>query len=119
MAKMFGQATVSMNGQQLLIAEGAKLNTGGTKRNTVKGSKVYGNSEEPMEATVECDIYLDSTVDLDVINNMADGTVQFACDTGQTYVLPHAWTAEPVDLSAANNGGKAKIKFAAATSEQL
>lgn len=119
MAKMFGQATVTMNGQQLLVAEGAKLNLGGVKRNTVKGNVVYGYAEEAAEATVECDIYPDSTLNLDLLNSMSDGTVQFTADTGQTYVLPHAWVADPVDMTTANNGGKSKIKFAAASSEQV
>lgn len=119
MAKMFGQATVTVNGQQLLVAEGAKLNLGGVKRNTVKGNSVYGYAVEAAEATVECDVHPDSTFDFDLLNNMSDGTVQFTCDTGQTYVLPHAWVAEPLDATSANNGGKSKIKFAAATAEQV
>lgn len=119
MAKMFGKATVSVNGQQLLVAESSKLNLGGVKRATVKGNGVYGYAEETMEATVECEVYVDSTLNLDLLNNMADGTVQFSCDTGQVYVLPHAWMVDPVEASAANNGGKVKVKFAAAQAEQV
>lgn len=119
MAKMFGKATISVDGQQLLVSEDSKLNLGGVKRNTVKGNGVYGYAEEAMEATVEAHAYIDSTASLDLWNGISDATILFQCDTGQTYVLPHAWLADPVEATAANNGGKATLKFAAASAEAV
>ena len=119
MAKMFGKAKVSVDGQQLLVAQDAKLNLGGVKRNTVKGTEVYGYAEEPQEAMVECNVYIDSSIDLDALNATTDATIMFSCDTGQVYVLAHAWLESPVEAASANNGGKTALKFASAQAQRV
>jgi hypothetical protein len=119
MAKMFGRAKVTVNGQEMLVENDSSLDTGGVKRNTVKGDRVYGFAEETAEAMVEMHTYIDANTDIDALNAMSDVTVLFQLDTGQNYVLPHAWLAEPVKPTAANNGGKATLKFAAASAEKM
>lgn len=119
MAKMFGKAEVKVDGQTLLVDENSKLMTGGTKRNVVKGNGVYGYAEETMEASVDLNVFIDANTDLDAINNMTDVTVMFQCDSGQTYVLPHAWLESPVEPGAATSGGKTPLKFVAAKAERV
>jgi post-segregation antitoxin (ccd killing protein) len=119
MAKMFGKAKVTVDGQLLLTAEDAKLNLGGNKRNVVKGNQVYGYAEETMEATVECNVFIDASLNLDTLNNTTDATIMFQCDSGQTYALAHAWLESPVEAAAANSGGKTALKFAAPSAEQV
>lgn len=119
MAKMFGKATVKVDGQAMLVDDASKLMTGGNKRNVVKGTEVYGYAEEAMEASVDINVFIDANTDLDAINAMADVTVMFQCDSGQTYVLPHAWLESPVEPGAANNGGKTQLKFLAAKAERV
>lgn len=119
MAKMFGKANVKVDGQVMLVDDASKLMTGGNKRNVVKGTDVYGYAEETVEASVDLNVFIGSDTDLDAINNMTDVTVMFQCDSGQTYVLPHAWLESPVEAGAANNGGKTPLKFVAAKAERV
>lgn len=115
MSKLFGKAQVAVDGQQLLVNQDAKLNLGGVARNVVKGNKVYGFSEEAMESTVDISVYIDANTNLDVLNNISDSTITFKADTGQTYVLAHAFLITPVELGANAKGGTATLKFAAPT----
>lgn len=119
MAKMFGKATVKVDGQAMLVDDASKLSTGGNKRNVVKGTDVYGYAEEVMEARVEMNVFISSQTDIDAINAMTDVTVMFQLDSGQTRVLPHAWLESPLEPTAANNGGKTPLVFVAAKSERI
>jgi len=119
MAKMFGKAEVSVDGRRLLVDDSSKLNLGGVKRNAVKGTEVYGYAEETAEASVEVSIYVDGTVDLGALNNTSDATITFKADSGQCYVLAHAWLESPVEAAAATNGGKTSLKFVAPKAERV
>lgn len=119
MAKMFGKATVKVDGQTLLTDDASKLMTGGVKRNVVKGNEVHGYAEEAVEASVELNVFIDANTDIDAINNWSDVTVMFQCDTGQTYVLAHAWLEEPLAPAAANTGGKTPLKLVAPKAEPV
>jgi hypothetical protein len=119
MAKMFGKAEVSSDGQRLLVDDASKLNLGGVKRNTVKGTEVYGYAEEAQESSVEVNVFIGADTDLDAINNTTDATITFKCDSGQCWVLPHAWLESPVEAGAKNTGGQAQLKFVAAKAERV
>jgi len=113
MSKLFGKAQVSVDGTQLLVDQDGKLDLGGVNRNTVKGTDVYGYAEEAMEATIDISVFVDAKTDVHALNNLTDATAMFKADTGQTWVLAHAWTSKPISLSAASNGGKATLSIAA------
>ncbi|MGH8426382.1 MAG: phage tail tube protein [Gammaproteobacteria bacterium] len=117
--KLFGRAVVAYDGNQLRVDKGAKLNTGGIKRNTVVGMQVEGFAEEAVEASVEVSIFMDASTDLDALNAAEDVTVLFTADSGQQYVLSHAWLAEPTEATAATDGGKVPLKFCSASAEKL
>lgn len=119
MAKMFGKAKVLNDGKQLLVDDSSKLNLGGVKRNTVKGPEVYGYAEEAMEASVEVNVFIGADTDLDALNNISDATIMFQADSGQNYVLAHAWLESPVEASAATSGGKTTLKFIAPKAEKV
>lgn len=117
--KLFGKATVKADGQELLVDKGSKLTLGGNKRNTVKGDKVLGYAEEAQEASVEVNHYISKDTDLDALANMDDVTVTFQADSGQTYVLAHAWLENPPEATADANGGKTPLKFVAVKAEKV
>lgn len=119
MAKMFGKAKVLSDGQQLLVDDSSKLNLGGNKRNVVKGNEVYGFAEEAMEASVEVNVFIGANTDLDALNAINDATIMFQADSGQSYVLAHAWLESPVEASAATSGGKTALKFVAPKAEKV
>lgn len=119
MAKQLGKVTIKLDGQTLPKKQSATFNPGGTKRNTVKGNDIYGYSEEAMEATVDIDQFIGSATDLDAINAASDVTLLVSLDTGQQYVLAHAWLESPPDVTEATDGGSTKLKFVAISSEKV
>lgn len=116
---LFGKAKVTVDGQEVLVSERSKLTLAGVHRHTVKGPRVYGFAEEAAEAMVETTYYIDANTDLDAVNSWDDVTVLFQADTGQAYVLPHAWVVDPPSPESAAQGGTSPLKFAAKTSEKI
>jgi hypothetical protein len=117
--KLFGKATVRIDGQELIKSQDAKFMLGGTVRNTVKGNEVYGYSEEAQEASVEINAFIASGTDLDKIASGTDVTVLVSLDSGQQYVMSHAWLETPPDVSEATNGGKTTLKYVATSAENV
>lgn len=117
--KIFGKAQVTYDGNQLRIDKGASLDLGGTQRNEVVGVEVEGYAEEAKPAMVECEAFVDANFDLDAVAAADDVTVLFTMDTGQRYVLAHAWLQNTPKASAASQGGKVPLTFVAAKSEKL
>lgn len=119
MAKLFGKATVRIDGAELIKKQDGKINLGGVKRNVVKGNAVYGFTEEASEPSVEINHFIGAADDIDAINNADDVTVLFELDSGQQYVLAHAWLESPVEISEATDGGSTPLKFVAAKAERV
>lgn len=116
--KTLGRATVRVDGEELLIDNGASFNPGGVNRNVVKGTKVHGFAEESMEASVECSMTMTRDTDLKKIAAIENATVTFEADTGQTYVLSNAWL-ESLPVATAQEGGRIPLKFVSRQSEQI
>ena len=116
--KVFGQATVKVDGEVLLIDRDAALDIGGVKRNTIKGTTVHGYAEEATEATVEVKATVTGDTDLQQWADIANATIVFEMDTGQTYSLAHAWLTEPPKVTG-GDGGAVSLTFAAATAEEV
>lgn len=119
MSKLFGRATVRIDGRELIKKQDGKLNLGGVNRNVVKGNEVYGYSEEPMEASIEINHFIAAGTDLDALNTASDITALFECDSGQQYVLAHAWLEAPVEIDEATDGGSTALKFVAPKAERV
>ncbi len=117
--KLFGKATVRIDGQELIKAQDASFDLGGVQRNTVKGNAVYGFAEAAMEASVDINVFVASTTDLDAIASGDDVTVLFSADSGQQYVLAHAWLETPPKLTEATDGGKVPLKYVAPSAEKV
>lgn len=108
--KFQGSAIIRVNGKEYPTDNDGQLDTGGVERETVKGSRVYGFSEKPKEATAEVTVFNCEDVDVMELKNMTNATVEFETDVGQTYLLANAWTVDSGTLSA---DGKIKLKLAA------
>jgi|CXWL01.1.fsa_nt_gi hypothetical protein len=114
-----GKAFIKVDGKLLETMPGAKLNVGGVKRAPVNGANaVLGFSEEIVNSMVECEISVSKdTKPLDY-SKMADVSITFECDTGQTFVCKNAFLTEPPELTA-QEGGKVPLKFAGAPADQV
>lgn len=117
--KLFGKATVQVDGRELIKKQDARFNPGGVNRNTVKGNEVYGFAEEAVEATIDINAFIDPTTDLETILAGDDVTILFTADSGQQYVMPHAWLVNPPEVSEGNDGGSMPLKYASAKSEAV
>ena len=118
-AAMFGKAKVMADGQELLVNDKSKLTLAGFKNHTVKGPRVYGFAQEAQEAMVDTTVFVDANTDFDLLASMTDVTILFQCDSGQNYVLPHAWIVDPPAPESAAQGGSTPLKFAAISSEKI
>lgn len=117
--KMQSKITVRVAGQALPKKQDGTLDLGGIQRNTVKGNDVYGYAEEAMEASVEINAFIGSATDLETIRAASDVTVLATLDSGQAYVLSHAWLETPPKIGEASDGGATPLKFVAVTAEPV
>lgn len=119
MARLFGKATIRLDGRELIKKQDSTFSPGGVNRNVVKGNEVYGFAEEAMEASVELNHFINRDTDIDAINNADDITVLVELDSGQQYVLAHAWLEAPLSIGEATDGGSTSIKFVAPKAERV
>lgn len=118
MAQLLGTAYIKTDGDLLRSNPGAKIDLGGPVRDAVVGAgTVHGYTEKTKEATVECEISLAKGDSLAAIRNITNATVTFECDTGQVFIVRHAFLTEPPVVSE-GEGGKIPLKFAGMPAEE-
>lgn len=108
MAQVTGRAYVNVNGQRLRSKPGAKLKFGGVEREPVVGDdSVHGYSEKLTAPSVECTISHTADTNLQELQATTSATVTFETDTGKTFLLQEAWTANALELT----NGEVAITF--------
>ncbi|WP_439471343.1 phage tail tube protein [Brevundimonas sp.] len=118
MSKLLGRALIKSNGNTLQTLPGAKLDPGGTVRTTVVGAHdVLGYTEAPRQSKLECEIAYTARTSLKQIMDWNDVTIEFQCDTGQTYVISHGWSTEPPTIT--DNEGKAPVVIEGRAAEEM
>ncbi len=91
-------AIVKVNGRVFHSKNGATFEAGGDKKTTQTSDVgVAGYSREKVPSKVECSILLTSTYRKSDFE-FDDAMVEFICDSGQTYVIPSAWSLEPFNV---------------------
>ncbi len=113
-SKLFGSATVVINGKTRDTNKGASLMPGGTARTTVKLSKSAGFTEQYETSKWELEFKFgvgDSIKDFDG----ADIPAQFHCDTGQTYTA----TVWRTDVPALVDNGLIKVTYEGPACEEI
>lgn len=108
MAQVTGIVKIYVNGKLLQSKTGAKLKTGGKKREAVVGHKVYGYSESVEAAELDCTLAHTAATDVPEINGLTGATLRFSTDTGATYLIKNAFTTEPCELA---SGGDLTLKM--------
>ncbi|MBM6483450.1 phage tail tube protein [Klebsiella pneumoniae] len=116
MAQYQGTDVITVNGQEYPSLEGATFKASGANRETVKGARVYGFSETPQEATLECKMPYSATLSLDEIRGWKDVTVVFKPDVGRSHMMANAWVSDTPDDS---DKGEVNVKFAAVESKEI
>jgi hypothetical protein len=114
--RLWGRTKIRVDGRLYTTEGKSSLDIGGIKRNAVQGDFRTGlHTEEDADSKVECNILLDATVSLTALAAIGDAVVMFECDTGQTYIVNHAYIMEPPQAS----DGKAKCTFVGPAAEEV
>jgi hypothetical protein len=114
MAARTGKAYIYINGVLQETMKGAKLDgLGGNTRDVVKGSQIYGYSEEAVEVTLACGFAHGPDISAAAINAITDAVIMFETDTGVIFTLIDAFnTKVGIDV----DGHKLDCEFKAVSS---
>lgn len=116
-SKILGLADIVMDGVTLLSGADATLNPGGVNRTVRKGNTVHGYSEEVQESELEVSVSIDADFSIDTFRNAVGVTVNFAADTGQSWMINGAWCAKPPPIG--QKDGTAKVTFNGPPAEEI
>jgi len=105
MPKSIGIVKVKMDGNLLHSKPGASLDPGGPVRTSIESDQPGYFSESRKVSRIECDLVVDKDFSLDALRRADDVTAIFECDTGQVYVVNHAYVVDPPPITGGNNGG--------------
>lgn len=118
MAKVTGVVKIFVDGKLYRSKAGAKLKTGGMKREAVMSNGgVVGYSETPEAAELDATLADMADTDIMAINETVDATLRFETDTGKTLIVTNAFTSEPCELTGGNGDLSLKMMGDAATEE--
>jgi hypothetical protein len=118
-AQLLGIVVFKVDGQVLRSEPGASLDFGGYERAPVPGARPddAGFSESSKVAMADCVVMFDASTRLSPMKIWRDLTVVFEADTGQVYVLNHAWLQNTPKVTS-GQGGKLPLTFCAATAQE-
>jgi hypothetical protein len=119
MAMTHSRAFIKADGKLLETLPKPKLGLGGQKREPVIGDNgVLGYKEAIEPGTVECQISLKQGTSLAELKRITDATITYEADTGQTYVIRHAFVTDTLMVTA-GDGGVVDVKFAGDPAEEM
>lgn len=114
--KLWGQSKLKVNGRVYDTEGKSSLVVGGVMREAVEADFKAGHfTEKTIGSKLTCSILLAAGVSLTELQGFDDVTVTFEADTGQTYVINHAYTCNEVSASE----GKASLELAGPAAEEL
>ena len=103
----------------LATMPGAKLDIGGNERAPVIGSNgILGYSETIKPSMLTCEISLGQGTSLAALQKIVDATVTYEADTGQTYMMNHAFVTKTLSVTA-GEGGKVALEFSGDPAEEM
>lgn len=114
--KVWGQSRIRVNGAELDTEGKSSLEIGGTVRSSVEADNKAGFfSEATMPSKLTCNVLVTPSVRLDAMRKWDDVTVTMIADTGQTYLINHAYTADMISVSE----GKAQLVLQGPAAEEV
>lgn len=113
--RYMGRAQVRVNGMALATLEGATFTPSGVTREVIKGYEVLGFNEDVQEAKLEAKIQASPSFSVDDANAIDNATITFKADTGESWIIPNAWSDGGATLSAK---GEISINFTGVKSQR-
>ena len=118
MAKIAGTASFTVNGKKYLLRGNLSIGFNDKQRESIMGLDGYhGIKETSIPAFIECDLTDTSDLDLNLISNLADVTVNFMLINGKSGVLRNAYQINQISLNAED--GLFTVRFEGPTGEWL
>jgi Phage tail tube protein len=114
--KVWGQTKIRVNGTIYDTEGRSSLEIGGTKREAVSADHKAGHfmeSTEPSKLT--CSLLVTAGISLTELQKLDDVVATMEADTGQTYVINHAYVADILSVSE----GKASLVIQGPPAEEL
>jgi hypothetical protein len=118
MSKSIGIVKIKIGGSLLHSKPGASCDPGGPVRNAVESDQPGYFSETRKPSRIECDLVVDANFSADTLRRADDFTVTFEADTGQVWVINHAYVVEPPVITGGNNGG-AKLSIEGPPAQEM
>ena len=118
--QVIGIAIVKVDGQSLRSEPGASHDTGGVNRNEIIGDQEddVAFAQQRKASQTDCVIMFDSTTSLTTIRGWSDVTINFEADTGQVYVVSHAFLKNTPKVTG-GQGGKVALTFMGPPSQEI
>ncbi len=118
MSQVLGRATVRVDGKVYETLPGARLKLGGVKRNPRANNQAVHYSEQFEPSELECEILLARGDSLAEILAIADATIEFECDTGQTYIVRGGFLTDTPEITDGEDG-RVPLKFSGNPAEEV
>lgn len=99
MTQYLGRVTVRVNGEGLESKPGANIDLGGITRESIVSDQGMGFKETPKPSRVECEMSVKRGTSVEALRTLTDATLVFDTDTGQSYIVRNAYTAETPKLT--------------------
>lgn len=99
MPKSIGVVKIKIDGELLNSKPGAKLDPGGPVRTAVEANEPGYFSTAKQGSRIEADIIVNKDFSVDKLRNAEDITATFEADTGQAWVINHAYVANPPEIT--------------------
>src|SRR4051812_33785820 len=114
--KVWGQSRIKVDGQVFDTEGKSTLEVGGTNREAVEADFEAGHfTEKTAPSKLTCSVLLTAGVSLRQLQEIDDATITMEADTGQTYVIRHAYCGNAISASE----GKASCEFMGPPAEEL
>lgn len=114
--QVWGEGIIRVNGAVIEQAGKITLMPGGKKRNSVEADNKAGFfNKQSYPASVEFDMLVTGSVSLAEAQDWEDVTLSIEFDTGQSFVINHAYTLDEISA----NDGKAKVKMSGPEAEEI
>lgn len=105
MGKALGVVKLKLDGTLVHSKPGASIDIGGPVRSAVESDQPGYYSETNKGSRIEADLVVDKDFSADDLRRMDDITATFEADTGQSWVVNHAYVAESGPITGGNSGG--------------
>ncbi len=117
--KLFGRATIHIDGQFYDSQPGASLQVGGLRsvaRAFTHGIK-YNQSLQP--STITCSVPVTEDTSIVALASLTEVDITFRCDSGRTYIIRNAVQTGAVAVSDGDSGGIAPLEFSGDPAEEI